>query len=98
MKTLKKFRTLAMILVLIPSVSFITSCKSSSEKQKEKMAEEALEKASGDKTDVDIEGDKVKIEGENYKGEINVKGSTWPADMPADVPRFDFGSIEHTTT
>lgn len=97
MKTLMKLLPLAVSLLLISSAAVFFSCKSSHEKQKEKMAEEALENASGGKTDVDIDGDKVKIEGENYKAEVNVKGSTWPENMPAEVPRFDFGTIEHTT-
>jgi hypothetical protein len=87
----------ALIILALASGSLITSCKCSSEKTQEKMMEEALENASGEKTDVDINKDKVTIEGENYKAELNTKGGKWSDEIPDDVPEFTWGTIEHST-
>ena len=84
-------------MAIVITSSLMISCKSSGEKAREKAMEKALENASGGKVDVDINGEKVKIEGENYKTELNVGGKTWPADMPEGVPKYDFGTIEHTS-
>ncbi len=60
--------------------------------------EKALEKGSGENSDVDIQGDKVKIESGDHKSEINLTGDEWPKEIPADVPQFNYGSIHHTTS
>jgi len=87
----------AVIILALCSGGLITSCKCSREKTQESMMEKALENATGEKTDVDINKDKVTIEGENYKTEINNTGGKWSDEIPDDVPEFTWGTIQHTT-
>jgi hypothetical protein len=71
--------------------------KDSSEKLREKMTERALEKATGEKTDVDLKGGDVTIK----TGDTSVKmvaTDEWPSNMFADVPRFTYGEVEHVTS
>lgn len=97
MKTTTKIPAYVFMLFFVPAMLQLTSCRCSKQKTQEKMAEEAIENATGQKTDADIDGDKVTIEGENYKAEINAKGGTWSDQIPKDVPKFDYGAINHST-
>lgn len=60
--------------------------------------EKIIEQGSGEKTDVDIEGQDVTIESESGKVQIHADANTWPADMPADIPEVKTGKITATTT
>ena len=87
----------AVIILALVSGNFFTSCKCSREKTQETMMEKALENASGEKTDVDINKDKVTIQGEKYKTEINNAGGKWSDEIPDDVPEFKYGTIKNST-
>ena len=58
----------------------ICSCSSPGKKAQEKMMEKALEQGSGENSDVDIQGGKVKIESGDHKSEINLTADEWPKD------------------
>jgi hypothetical protein len=81
----------------IMGIFMMDSCQSPGKKAQEKMMENALEQGSGKDSDVDIQGDKVKIESGDQKSEIDLAGKEWPNAIPADVPEFNYGSIHHTT-
>jgi hypothetical protein len=95
-KSIIKWTGALIILALVPG-TFLTSCKCSREKTQESMIEKTLENATGEKTDVDINKDKVTIQGENYKTEINNTGGKWSDEIPDDVPEFTWGTIQHST-
>jgi hypothetical protein len=42
-------------------------------------------------------GENIKIKGDNFEAELNVKDNEWSAEIPADVPKFTFGTIDHTS-
>lgn len=97
MKTTSKFMILFFTLFFIPVSLYLFSCQSGKKKTQEKMMEEAIESSTGQKTDANINGDKVTLEGENYKAEINTKGGSWPKEIPEPVPEFNYGTINHST-
>jgi len=58
----------------------------------ERMAERALEKATGGKAEVNVEKGGVSIK--TKEGEVQLGAlSSWPADMPSDVPRFEGAKV-----
>jgi hypothetical protein len=79
-------------------IAGLPACQSAGKKAGEKAMEAAIEKSSGENAEVDIEGEKVTIQGEDYKAEVNAGGSEWPDEIPDDIPEFSYGSIEGTTT
>jgi hypothetical protein len=93
-----KILRIALLAFAIPGLIMICSCSGTGKKAQEKMMEKALEQGSGENTDVDIQGDKVKIESGDQKAEINLSGKGWPEGIPDDVPEFKYGSINHTTS
>jgi hypothetical protein len=86
-------------LVLVAAALAPAGCgtKDVGEKVQEKMTERMLEKATGDKSDVDINGGDVSIKTDDAS--VQMKATTeWPADMFGDVPRFNYGKVERVTT
>lgn len=79
-------------------LSGLYGCQGAGDKAREKSLETAIESSSGEKADVDIDGKKVTIEGDNYKTELNTGGNKWPGEIPEDVPEFTYGVIDGTTT
>jgi len=81
----------AALAVLILGLVVLPACKSP-EKRAEEMAENAIEKATGGKASVDLEGGSVKVKTEG--GEMSWgETATWPDDLSADVPKFTYGKI-----
>jgi len=76
----------------------LPACRQSGEKQGEKAMEKILEESSGEKTDVDIEGQDVTIENESGTVKIHTGEDTWPANAPTDVPELKKGKIIGITT
>lgn len=97
MQTTTKFLIRVFTLFIFLVLLVLTSCQSNKQKAQEKLMEEAIENSAGQKTDADINGDKVTIEGENYKAEVNSKGGKWSEEIPKDVPEFNYGTIDHST-
>ena len=81
----------AALAVLILGLIVLPACKSP-EKAAEEMAKNAIEKATGGKATVDLEGGSVKVKTEG--GEMSWgETATWPDDLSADVPKFTYGKI-----
>lgn len=77
------------LLVIILACSLLAGC-GAKEKVSEKIVEETIEKAAGENTEVDIEGEKITFKGE--EGESVTIGSTeWP-DIDY-IPEFKNGQI-----
>jgi len=86
-------------IVLVVSVAAFAGCgkKQSSEKVAENMMEKTLEKATGEKTSVSIEGGNVSVKSGDSSTEMK-ETSEWPSDMFSDVPRFTYGTVERVTS
>lgn len=86
-------------IMLVASVAVFAGCgkKQTSEKVAESMMEKTLEKATGEKADVNIEGGNVSIKTGDSSMEMKAT-SEWPADMFSDVPRFTYGVVERVTS
>jgi hypothetical protein len=90
---------LAASALVILGLAVLPACKRTpNEKMAEKMMERGLEKATGQKTDVDLAGGKVRIQGEGgERGEIEFAGAKWPEDLPEGVIKFEDGKIKGVT-
>jgi hypothetical protein len=97
MKNLKVSILAISVFALVIALFGLPSCKQAAEKQHEKAMEKILEQGSGEKTDVDIDDQKITIENEEGKTEINLSEKNWPADAPSDVPELKAGKITGTT-
>lgn len=95
--TLKRAGCVAVCLIVAAGLVVSTSCKKS---PSERLAEKMIEKASGGKAQVEIQGGAMKIktaEGEATFGAL----AKWPSEIPADVPKFEggkFGNAAKTNT
>lgn len=88
-----------MLPFIFAAVFSMYSCKSASEK----VAEEAIEGAyqtEGKDVDVDIDqqGQKVTIETEEGKMVFDQQGTTWPKDIPSEIPQLKGVKISGVTT
>lgn len=82
-------------LALVVAIAVCAGCgkKQADEKLAERMTEEMLEQATGQKADVDLKDGDITIKTET--GEVTLtETSQWPSDMFDVVPRFDHGTIE----
>lgn len=86
------------VLALLIVIFMMPSCKQAGEKTAEKMMEKTLEDATGGNSSVDIENNKITIEGDSMKAVIETKANTWPVQAPAEVPVFNIGKITHVTS
>lgn len=68
---------------------FLLQCKRASEKSAEKTAESIIETATGQKADVDQDGEKLTVKTEEGEVRYDASEKTWPADMPAEVPKIN---------
>ena len=70
------------------------TCKRTAEKTSEKMIEKSL----GEDAEVDIDKDKVTIQTEEGTFTTDASGTSWPDEIPSDVPQFDHGDIISVST
>lgn len=89
---------LGIILAFVTLFYGLPSCKQAGEKTQEKALEKAIEQGGGEKADVDIDDQKITIESEEGKMQINAGANQWPKDAPAEVPELKTGQIAGTTT
>jgi hypothetical protein len=83
----------ALVLVAV-GLMFTAGCKGKS--LSEKIAEKAIEKASGGKAKVDVGSGSLKIQ--TKEGEVEIgAASKWPSEIPEDVPKFEAGQFESST-
>lgn len=98
MKITQQIRTAGLFALALVFTLFIISCHRASQKVGEKMMEKALENATGQKTNVDINGEKAVIKTDSGTLEVDSKATTWPDEIPDDVPEFKLGKIDAVTT
>jgi len=87
-----------MLVALLLSVLAAAGCgkKASGEKAAETAMEGMFERATGEKTDIDVNGDNVTITTADGSVEMS-DTSEWPSDMFPEVPRFTYGVVEHVS-
>jgi len=93
-----KIKTAGLIVLALGFALFTLSCRRAPEKAGEKIIENALENATGQKADVDLSKEKTVIETSAGRMEIDSKTTTWPAEIPDDVPEFKDGKIKAVTS
>jgi hypothetical protein len=91
----RKGLLLGVTVILFIGLFFLIACQSKSAKEEMagKMVEKAIKESTGKEATVDIQGKNIRIQTKDGTGEINVT-STWPQDLPGDVPRFTMGKIK----
>jgi hypothetical protein len=94
MPVLSKVRSVGIILALFAVGTTITSCQ---KKIEDVLVEKTLEQSTGNKVDIKTAGENITIQSEGQKIEIRGSSGVWPADMPADVPKFSWGQIKAVT-
>ncbi len=89
-----KVRAAGICLALLAVSSTISSCQ---KKIEDVLVEKAIEQSTGKKVAVNSGGNNITIQSEGQKIEIQGESGVWPADMPADVPKFSWGKIKAVT-
>ncbi len=95
---MKKLSNSIAALVSLLSLFFfaLSSCEKAVEKHQEQMIEKSIEKSTGEEAEVDLGKEKITLESEKGKVEIESRGQEWPDEAPADVPKFKYGTIKGT--
>lgn len=83
--------------IILTAVTVSATFSSCQKKIGEVLVEKAIEQSTGNKVDIKSGGENITIESEGQKIEIQSKGGVWPPDMPAEVPKFSYGSIKAVT-
>ena len=89
-----KVRSVGIFLAILSISGTISSCQ---KKISDVIVEKAIEQSTGKKVDIKSGGQNITIESEGKKIEIQGNSGVWPADMPADVPKFSYGKITAVT-
>jgi hypothetical protein len=88
------FRATVLLFAAAALVLGLSACKSktANERLAEKGVANMIEKATGGQATVDLKNGTIKVK--TAEGDVEL-GSTkeWPADIPGDVPKFEFGKI-----
>ncbi len=92
-----KIRKLGVICFILTGF-ILFSCQKAAKKASEEMMDKSIENATGKKTDVDINKEKAVITSGENKVEVDASAHTWPKEVPADVPKFNYGKINAVTT
>ena len=87
------------LLVLLMACSvLVLGCSQVSEKASEKLAEKALESASGGDVKVDLEDGQIKVESKDGSSTFKTgEDLSWPKSMPADVPQISGAKISNVS-
>ena len=98
MKISKKAKSHLLFSIAFVSCLLIFSCQSGSKKAGEKVMEKAIENATGEDAKVNLDKEKAVIESGGNRVVVDGKASTWPGEIPGDVPEFKLGKIDAVTT
>ncbi|HOW30357.1 MAG TPA: hypothetical protein PLP88_02220 [Bacteroidales bacterium] len=97
MKTKHTFSTTLFGIAALLAAFQFTSCKSHKENTAADTLENAIEQASGEDADVNMNEGNTEITMNNatvkYDGDIK----SWPAAIPAQIPKFEYCKIEGAT-
>ncbi len=83
----------ALVVVVLVSLLVFSGCSKAAEEASEKAAEEAVKKETGKDVDIEYDQDKVKIETEEGKAEIE-KTAEIPKEFPSDYPIYPGAKLD----
>ena len=91
-------RTSRVLVVMCLVLTAVAACKKASESTAEKTAVRAIERATGNKADVNISGEGIKITGKEGGKEFSYEASgkggvALPKNFPDDVPRYPGAAV-----
>ena len=95
--TLKPTSLLVIAIVAILILAAFYTRTVAQRKFGDNIVEQAIEKQTGAKVDIDTQDETIKIKSEEGEMEIGATAQ-WPDDMPSDVPKFSAGSITAAVT
>lgn len=98
MKNIKNNKLGGLLILVFVTIFMLFSCQNKSEKAGEKLMENALENATGTDANVDIDKEKVVVETEAGRMEVDGNAKSWPDEIPGEIPEFKFGKIDAVTT
>lgn len=98
MKTSKKSKSVGLFAIALIVCLMFFSCRSGSKKAGEKVMENAIENATGEDAKVDLNKDKIVIESGGNRTEVNGQATSWPKEIPDEIPEFKHGRVEAVTT
>lgn len=87
----KSFGFLALLLAVAAALVFAGACRRANEKQAEKMIENALEKASGGKAEIDLKGGKMSIKTDEGQANISLDGDKLTVKSEDGTAEFSSG-------
>jgi len=84
---------LLLALITVTTIALTSSCQNKAEKA----AEKQIEKATGEKADVELSDDKFKIETGDGTISADATATSWPGDIPSSVPEFKYGKVDYVS-
>lgn len=91
-------RWMVLLVLLMACSVLVLGCSQVSEKASEKLAEKALESASGGDVKVDLEDGQIKVESKDGSSSFKTgEDLSWPKSMPADVPQISGAKISNVS-
>ncbi len=81
------------ILLIIAAIFSLSSCKNNAKENAESMMENAYEKETGQKMDVNIGDQSTTITTDMGSTQYSSEIKSWPRDIPSDVPEFPSGKL-----
>jgi len=85
----------SLIVLVISGLTF--SCQRAAEKTGEEAIEKSIEQSTAEKADVDLQEGSGTITTESGTVKYDSKITSWPTEIPDDVPEFTAGNIEGGT-
>ena len=98
MKIRNYFKFSGLLLVSVAIFFLCFSCKNAAEKATEKMIEKSIKKSSGEDVNIDLKNQKAVIESDEGRFEVDATTNSWPDEIPASVPEFNYGKVTSVTT
>jgi hypothetical protein len=89
-----RVRSVGIILAAMAISGTFSACQ---KKIEDVLVEKSIEQSTGQKVDINSGGQNITIQSDGQKIEIQGNSGVWPADMPADVPKFTWGQIKAVT-
>jgi len=94
---MKTSRTVFQALFVLVIIGLAFSCQRTAERTGEEAIEKSIEQSTGEKADVDLQEGSGTITTESGTVKYDSKITSWPSDIPDDVPEFTAGRIEGGT-
>lgn len=88
------FRTAVISVAVFSLAGSLSSCQ---KKIEDEILEKAIEQSTGNDVELNTATGKMSIESDGKKIEVQSEHASWPADMPAGIPKFSYGTVKAVT-